>query len=445
MDYNDNMLLAYNILEIVNLVIVIFCSLAFISQLFYFIFSWLKNKKLKDTNEFGKAIILICARNEGEIIYKTIDTIRKTIDYPLKNITFLVCCHNCTDDTKVEAEKAGAIAIELKDDNQKHAMVAYPQCFAYQYIKDNLYDNCDFIVKIDADNILDSKFLKEMNKAMKNGYKVCRGYIGASNLTQNNWALCSGIYYMRDSRISSRVREAMHLDSMLDGGASITISKDVLNDFEGQFLTTSAEDSEFTLKLLYKKYRIHYIEDAIVFDDQPSTFKDTFNRQIRIGHGLNVLYLKNFFKMIFYSIKNHRFSLIDLMLQLTFIPVSFFSIVWIIPYNVSIVIFHAFNAFLPNGVDFMVGFMSQADSFNKLLSIAISGISFVVLIVIMYVCETIITLKSARKRIDFDYKKAKKGIFIAPLFMLIYNLAIFTGIVTKPKWKKIRRNNIKKD
>ena len=442
LDFSSPLATLYSVVEIINYVIIIFCSLGFVSQLFFTLFMWVKNKKLKKADNYANFAVCICARNEEDVIFDTIERIKKTTTYPIDKITFFVCCHNCNDKTHEEALRAGAIVYDLNDDNPKHAMVAYPYCYLISKIKQEYKGKFDLVTRIDADNILHKNFFEEMNNGYYSGFKAMRGYIASANLTQNNWTLASALYYMRDSRVVCQTREAFHLDMMLDGGAGITLTSDTLDKFEGQFLTSVSEDSELSLKLIYKKIRIHYVKDAIVYNDHPSNFKDTSNRNIRMGHGLNLLFLKESPKMLLKSITLGKFSLIDLFLQLLFIPTSFFSLGWILPYYLILLTFHCFNAFLPNGVSFMagLGWMSQEMSLQNIITIATSGITFLIFFALLYIISALIVLKSAEKTLGINFKKCVKSAFIAPLFMLLYNFSIFAGIVSKPKWKKVQRS-----
>lgn len=432
--------IAYSFFEIFNYVIILICSLGFLSQLFFFIFSFLKNKSLPKSDKYHRIAIIIPVHNEAEVIEKTIHTIKTKQKYPMDLVDIFVCCHNCTDNSYEICQKLGVTTLKLDDPDPRHALAVYPLDYILKYIIENKPDYYDFVIKMDADNILDDNFLSVMNDGYSKGYKACRGYLASTNLTQNNWTKVSGLYYMRDSRISCQVREAFHLSSMLDGGAGMMLSMDLYKQFNGYGAKGGSDDIEITLLLLYKRVKIHYLKDAIVYNDQPSTFKDTFNRNSRMGHGLNLLFLKHSPRMIFEGIFTGKISLIDLFLQLLFIPTSFISFVWLIPYYVTILIFHMCNFFVPGGIDCMNVIMSPGMSGQYIINILMNGGIFLLSIAVLYIIETVICTVSAKKVIKIDGKKMVSGIFLSPLFMLLYNVCIFAGIVSKPKWKKLKRN-----
>ena len=54
-------------------------------------------------------------------------------------------------------------------------------------------------------------------------------------------------------------------------------------------LRSVSEDTELTAMLMEKKIFGHFVEDAVIYEDFPSTFKDTYKRNKRIGSGVSRL------------------------------------------------------------------------------------------------------------------------------------------------------------
>ena len=441
-DYSTPLSSFYSVCEIINYVIIIICSLGFVMQFVFFLLSFLRNKKLPVSTNYKRFAVIIACHNEEEVIALTINKIRETTNYPLDKIDFFVCAHNCTDNTYEVAKEAGAIVYKLDDPDPTHRKAAYPIDFLIKKVITEYRNNYDIITKIDADNICDKDFFNKMNDAHNYGYKITRGYIASPNITQNIWTKCSALYYMRDSRISSQVREALHLDSLLDGGAGGSIDIEIYEELGGLGTFDSSDDMDLTLKLLYKKHRIHYVREAIIYNDQVSTFKDTANRNARMAHGLNLIFFRDFFKMPYYAIKNGRLSLIDMFLQLLFIPISFLSLFWIVPYYLITMVFHFCNAYwVAGGVPFMVEWMTPAMSQEQISLVLMSAVIFIVTLFTMYITEMVICVYDGKKQgQNITFKNMLDGILLSPLFMLLYNFFVCKGIITRPKWNKLKRN-----
>ena len=65
----------YQILEIVNYVIIGICSLSLLFQLVMILFFWLPEKHFKKSEDLAKIALIICARNEEAVIGETIEQI----------------------------------------------------------------------------------------------------------------------------------------------------------------------------------------------------------------------------------------------------------------------------------------------------------------------------------------------------------------------------------
>ena len=68
------------------------------------------------------------------------------------------------------------------------------------------------------------------------------------------------------------------------------IRKERSNRYELQQIS---EDTEFNFNRLLNGFRAHYVEDAVVYEDLPSTMKDTYARNRRLGSG-NMLLLRKY-------------------------------------------------------------------------------------------------------------------------------------------------------
>lgn len=201
---------------------------------------------------------------------------------------------------------------------------------------------------------------------------------------------------------------------------------------------STSDDAEFTLNRMIEKRRVHYVADAVVYEDQPSTFKDTFNRLTRMGHGLNALFWKKGFKFLSRFFVTGRFSYIDLFMQLVFMPIALVCCVWFPLYYVYYIIVNLINALGPN---FFGDFMSPEQSVQTLYNLG-TMIGYVLgSYLVIYPLQTWLACLMSKKTLGIKSLKGYwGGIFLSPVFMIIWAVAISIGIVTKPKWKKIKRN-----
>ena len=98
-----------------------------------------------------------------------------------------------------------------------------------------------------------------------------------------------------DSRGGSRVRERIHVDAHVNGPGSL-IEMDIIRRIGGYDTVTMCEDTEFNFKRMFEKIKPHFVEDAVVYEDLPSTLKDFITITIPTN---NITVLMHIFLSIF--------------------------------------------------------------------------------------------------------------------------------------------------
>ncbi len=434
----------WRVLEVINWIVIVISTIAFGFQLVMILFFWLKEKHFKPSEDYHRVAVLICARNEEEVIEDTVRNILENQNYPKDKYDVYVCADNCTDQTAELARKAGAKLLIHNDPELTHHRVGYAMQYGFQQIIGS-GEEYDFFIRLDADNHADPSFIREMNNAYCQGVVIGRPFEASLNGNQNTWTAVSATYYIRDSRIACNFRERFHLDSMLTG-AGMMIATSVLKEIDGYWDAFSAiEDSEFTINRLMEKKRVHYVADAIVYEDQPSTMKDTWNRLTRMGNALHGLFRRKGWKMFAHFFVSGRWSNVDLFVQILMVPFTLLAFFWFVPYYVFYALCHLTNF---AGTEWM----SYFSGLNGVpITASVSQSSFIYLLVmaavvigaflIIYPAQTFAAMAMSRKKLGWkSYKGYKRSVLLSPLFMVFYGLAVLVGVITKPKWRKIKRN-----
>lgn len=417
----------HTILTNINDVLLVLIGIAFTAQLFFILFFFVKEKvypKAKIKHRFG---ILIPARNEEDVIGKTVSELLNKQNYPKELFDVYVVADNCTDDTARVAREAGATVFVHTDNEPSHKRASYALKYGFQKILE-LKKGYECFIKFDADNLADPNFIDIMNDAFENGVKCARCFENSSNINQNMISKCSAIYYLRDCRLACRVRERAHLDCMVNG-AGMMVSADIIERIDGWDAMSTSDDAEFGMNRILEGIRVHYVEDAIVYEEQSPTLKDTWNRYVRIGHGLNHLFWTQGFKMLGKFFITFRISYIDLFLQLFFIPMACLCCTWI-------PLFYLFDAL------YMGLWSPTAPNIDYLmLLLKIVVLALVFLFYFAFVLQAFMVTLLVRKQIkDFKIKDYIGLWFVFPFFMIFDCITIFIGVITKPKWKSIKRN-----
>ena len=259
--------------------------------------------KLKDkefiTNKNHKFMAIIPAHNEEKVVANLIESLKEqTYDKNLYDI--YVIADNCTDKTAKIAKEAGAIVYERFD--QAHKTKGYAlQWFLKQKIEEKADYDAFFV--FDADNIVDKNFITNMNKKLCQGEEVVQGYRDIKNPTDNWITAGYALFYWTMHRFYHLARYNIGLSPLLNG-TGFMIKFDVVkpNGWETETLT---EDIEFSLKQIIKGKKLGWATDAIVYDEQPTSFKQSWSQRSRwtVGH---MQCLKTYTGQLFKSVKKYK-------------------------------------------------------------------------------------------------------------------------------------------
>lgn len=434
----------YRILEVINYIVIGISTVTLAFQVVFIAFTWLKPKKFDETKKLNRIAVAICAHNEEDVIYNTVKSLFDKQKYPRDLYKVYVIAHNCNDATAELAKKAGAEVIIYNNPATK--IKSYPLVKVSQrIIEDN---SCDFVIYLDADTLLKDNYFIKMNDAFNAGVKCARPFEDCSNFHQNNWAKVSAAYYVRDSRISSNFRERIGVSSMLCG-AGMMVSYDVLK-IKGWDAMGASEDAEYTLNRIMDGVKVHYVSEAIVYEEQTSNAKDTFNRMTRMGNGLWKLFWNKGFIFLGNFFKKPNFSNIDLFIQLLFIPVGIMCVIWFPLYYIFYAIIHLVNGFIYNFMPTISGLDGQLFTAQFSQGIILKGIGLVILVLsifyFVFAFQTWLALFFSKENLGVKTLKGYwSAIWLTPLFMIFYDIGISWGIITNAGWKKINRNKNSKN
>ena len=229
------------------------------------------------TNRF---MAIIPAHNEEAVVENLVASLQKQ-DYPKDAYDIYVIADNCTDNTAKIAKQAGAIVYERFDAMHKTKGAALKWFLAQKIEEDAPYDAfCIF----DADNIVDVNFLKNMNKKLCQGETVVQGYRDIKNPTDSWITAGYAIFYWTMNRFYHLARYNIGLSPLING-TGFMVRFDQVKP-EGWNTQTLTEDIEFSLKQIIKGKKLGWARDAIVYDEQPVGFKQSWSQRSRwtVGH-----------------------------------------------------------------------------------------------------------------------------------------------------------------
>lgn len=276
-----------------------------------------KKSKIKEMPASTRFALLIAARNEAAVIGNLLDSLQQQ-NYPEDLYDIYVAPNNCTDNTEEIAIAHGGKIFDVIGEISSKGQVLSQ--FVDDCIKNKKYDA---ICIFDADNIVDPNFLQKMNNAKLSGVQIAQGLKDSKNSSDSAIATCSSIYFWTIHRFYNASREALNLSSIITG-TGFMVSTSFLEEIGGWNTRTITEDYEFSAQCVLAGERICYVPDAIVYDEQPITFKESWKQRKRWSTGIfdnSKYYLKELVKQAIYER-----SVVCLDMAITYMN----SIVWIL-------------------------------------------------------------------------------------------------------------------
>ena len=233
----------------------------------------IKNKK-------HKFMMILPAHNESSVIGALIESLQ-SLDYPKELYDIYVIADNCTDNTAQIAKDLGAIVYERFDEKKKTKGFAM-QWFLNQKIKEHA--DYDAFCVFDADNVVDKNFLNAMNKKLCQGEEIVQGYRDIKNPADSWISAGYALFYWMMNRFYHLARYNLGLSPLING-TGFMVDFNLIKP-TGWDTITLTEDIEFSLKNIAKGRKLGWATDAIVYDEQPTEFKQSWSQRSRwtVGH-----------------------------------------------------------------------------------------------------------------------------------------------------------------
>jgi len=415
------MALLNQILDIINQIAIGIISAAFLPQLAFILFFFIRAKKYPDAQTLHKYAIIIPCRNEDDVIEDSIKSIFSKLIYPRDRYDIFVIAHNCTDQTAQKAAEAGAKVIVYDNDQERTKGYALKYGFAEIIRQYNL--EYEALIIFDADTEPHPDYLTKMNNAFDSGTKYATCYLNAKNYTESISSAIWSLWYIRDSRFVCNLRSRIRFSNIFGGHGMLIATEEIVK--YGYDSVSIVEDAEYSMKIALRKQRVDYVSEAMVYDDHPATFKAIFVRNRRFGYGLIRLFGRYGYRLIGRFFQTFNFSYIDLFLTLFFIPIAVMAVFWFPAYYGYLI---AYNYIIGNDAQ------GWAIIFNLIMILVFAFI-------VPFILQGVLTVALEHKKINYGkwYKLVPSIIFL-PMFMIIYCLAITIGVLTpKLKWKQTRK------
>ena len=400
-------------IETFNNLLSILFIICYSYQVLYLIIPLFKINKLKNINDKpNRYALLIAARNEEKVIGNLLDSI-KSQTYDKNYYDVYVGADNCTDDTALVAKNKGAIVFE-RFNNLKIGK-GYVLNFLLRNIKKS-GKKYDAYIVFDADNILDSNYLTEINRVFNQGYEAITSYRNSKNYGDNWISAGYGLWYLHESAHLNASRMVIG-SSCSVSGTGFLFSQNLVDKYSGWNFYLLTEDIEFTVENIVNGIKIGYAGKAVLYDEQPTNFKQSYYQRLRWSKGYLQVF-KKYGHKLFKGMLDGDFSCFDM--TMNYAPAAIISVLSII-INVGYIL-----------INFLLN-KSYGYLFNQLGVMALGMYDMLFLI-------SLLTTLMEWNNIYTNWYKKILYIFTCPLFLITYLPITIIALFKKVSWKPINHS-----
>ena len=383
----------------------------YVYQFVYIPIAWLPRKKETLHAPMHRFAVLIAARNEEAVIGKLIDSI-KAQSYPGRLVKIFVAADNCTDATAEAARSHGAEVYERYDMTLRGK--GYALDFLLREIKLRGHVRFDGYIVLDADNVLDRDFILHMNETFSAGHDIVTCYRSSKNYGDNWISAGYALWFLRESRYLNSARARLG-SSCGVSGTGFLFSQAVLDAQGGGWpFHLLTEDIEFTIDNVTRGMKVGYCPDAIAYDEQPISFRQSWAQRLRWSRGYLQVF-KKYGRALISGIFSGSFSCYDMAMSI--MPAAVLT-------GLSIVV--NLGAALVNVLYYhewgVLGVSALQTLVNLYLTLFIIGA---------------ITTATEWKSIHCEPAKKIFYVFTFPLFMLSYVPIVIHSLFVTPEWTHI--------
>ena len=273
-------------LRMTNYIIAVVFFVCYTYQFLYIPVPWLLAKRKAAKAAALEATphnyaVLICARNESAVIADLIGSLRsQTYDQSLLHI--FVLADNCTDDTSDIARSAGATVYERFNNVQVGKGYALQTLLGH--LEQDYPAGFDGYIVFDADNILDPGYIAAMNRTFSQGHDIVTSYRNSKNYGDNWISAGYALWFLRESRYLNGARMRLGTSAAV-GGTGFLFSQRILDKTNGWQFYLLTEDIEFSVRHITDGEIIAICEDAVLYDEQPTDFRQSCRQRLRWAKG----------------------------------------------------------------------------------------------------------------------------------------------------------------
>ena len=290
-----------------------------------------KPTKISLSVKYRKFAVFIPGYKEDNVI---VDVARKALDqdYPHDFYDVIVIADGFKMETIEKLKALPIIVNEVRFEKSSKAK-------SLNQTMEELSDEYEVALVLDADNIMATDFITKMNQAFNNGFLAIQGHRSAKN-TNTHFAVLDALSEEINNNIFRRGHRKLGLSAALIG-SGMAFDYQLYKSLMGQ-IESFGEDKELEHKLLKRRIQIEYLDNALVYDEKTTKSQVFVTQRTRwianqlnyatnyLGEGFKELFKGNFdyFDKIVQHLIPPRIFLLGFLTIIVILSLIFNSISW---------------------------------------------------------------------------------------------------------------------
>ena len=358
---------------------------------------------------------------------RVMNTIRELLDLGFQTNEILEFQKDRTLDHMVDMLTQEETAIDQEIENLKRKKESISA--RLRFIHDSLALDCSEQViekdfpKRPAMKIVEGAMADEMinyqlakfNKTYSDGYNIVTSYRNSKNYGDNWISAGYALWFLREAKYLNNSRMLMNTSCAISG-TGFLVDRKILEKSGGWKYFLLTEDIEFTAQQVVDGEKIGYCGEAVFYDEQPTTFKQSWTQRLRWSRGFLQVFGKYGGKLFKGAFKR-RFSCYDMAMNI--LPAMILSI----------------SGLLMDITTLIVGLIIR-DSTVIFLSSKYLMEGFAAVYATAFILGGITVITEWNNIHTTKFKKVFY-VFTFPIFMITYIPIAFTALFKNVEWKPI--------
>lgn len=228
------------------------------------------------------AVLIPGYREDSVIVGSAIDALLQ--DYPREKYDVVIIADSFREETlrKLNTLPVKVIEVRFEASTKSKALNKAMQEIGEEY---------DIALILDADNLMEKEFLTKINRAFDNGFQVVQGHRIAKNLN-TSFAILDAISEEINNHIFRKGHRNLGLSSALIG-SGMAFDYMLFKHLMSGVNAVGGFDKELELKLLQKGIQIEYLHNARILDEKVQK-PEVFARQRKRWLSAQFVYFSRF-------------------------------------------------------------------------------------------------------------------------------------------------------